>query len=151
MRRVLAVLLTAIVVAGIAIAPADAKKKPKKKVRTAEFTYDSPALGSADATGTCVGTTGCISIPVTDKESYISMTVTDALGLPVPVTVAQDTNPGDNFTEIVTRFCGTTEEPIQITPGIPVDTFLWALPSATLRCAGGATSGTLEAKISNLP
>ena len=146
------VVVAAILLAGLATAPVEAKKKkPKKAVRTAEYTYASGATGSADLTGTCLVTEGCYSIPILPSESFVTMEVTDALGLPVPVTVAQDTNPGDNFTEVVTRFCGSTPEPVAITPGIPLDVFIWALPSAILRCVGGATSGTLTAKLSNLP
>lgn len=154
MRKLVAVLVCATFLAGLLSAPVEAakkKRKPKKVVRTAEFPYSGGATGSADLTGTCVVTDGCFSVPVTASESFITMEVTDDLGLPVPVTVAQDTNPGDQFTEVVTRFCGSTSEPVAIAPGIPVDTFLWALPSATLQCAGGATSGTLTVELSNLP
>jgi hypothetical protein len=143
----LALVLTA---AAFGVPIADAKKA-KKKSRMATSVYDSPAIGSGDATGICSGSSGCATFGIGPKETFISFEIEDALGLPVYATVGQDLNPDDQFTDVVGKFCGTTEEPFAIQPGIEVLVWVWALPGANPPCPGAATSGTVTAKISNRP
>ena len=149
MRSHVSVLLAVALVSGLlAGSSADAAKK---KVRRASSIYDSPAIGSGDATGVCSGSSGCATFAIGAKEAFIDLKIEDANGLPVYATVGQDTDPSNNFTEVVGRFCGETEEPMAITPGITVTIWLWALPGARPPCPGFATNGTVHARISNLP
>jgi len=128
-----------------------AKKGKKKKTRTMESVYDSPAIGSGDATGVCSGSNGCATFAIGPTERFISFKIEDQLGLPVYATVGQDQNPDDQFTDVVGKFCGETEEPFAIQPGAEVIVWVWALPGANPACPGAATTGTVTAKISNLP
>jgi len=146
---VIAVALTA---AAFGAPVADAKKrKKKKKVRTATAVYDSPSLGSGDATGVCFGANGCAMFAIGPTERFISLKIEDTTGLPAYATVGQDLDPSDQFTDVIGRFCGETEEPMAIEPGIEVVVWIWALPGAQPPCPGAATTGQVTAKISNLP
>ena len=144
MRKIPVALLITILAVSLAALPASAGKR---KARKATATYDSPAIGSADATGVCSGSNGCVTFGIGPKETSIDMVVEDSTGLPVAVTVGQDQNPDDSFTDVVGRFCGSTEEPLAIEPGIPVTVWLWVLPSATTACPGAATTGTVTATL----
>jgi len=146
MRKLIVVLLSAALATSALAAPGAAGKK---KARKATATYDSPAIGSGDATGICSGANGCVEFPIGAKERAISLVIEDSSGLPVYATVGQDTDPSNNFTETIGRFCGATEEPFPVEPGIPVTIWLLALPGASPPCPGGATSGTVKATISS--
>ncbi len=151
MRRTVAVLLGLILLGASLATPLDAKKKPKKVVRTYSEPYEASSVGSADATGTCVDTNGCVFLAVGPKETFLSVEIVDDTGLPVAATIGQDQNPGDNFVDRVADICGKTEEPLAIQPGLQITIWIWALPSARLRCFGAGTTGELTAKLSNLP
>jgi hypothetical protein len=151
MRRSIAVTLALVLAVAAFSVPASGAKKVKKKTRKATAIYDSPAIGSGDATGVCSGSSGCAMFGIGPKETFISFEIEDQLGLPVYATVGQDQNPDDQFTDVIGKFCGTTEEPFPIQPGIQVIVWVWALPGANPPCPGAATTGTVTAKISNLP
>ncbi len=152
MRRIIAVTLgLTLVTALLGAAPVAAKKKPKKVVRTYSEPYEASSVGSADASGTCVDTNGCVFLGVGPTENYLSFEVVDDTGLPVAVTVGQDSDTSDGFITRIADVCGKTEEPIQIQPGLQVTIWIWALPSATLQCFGAGTTGSFTAKLSNLP
>jgi hypothetical protein len=138
--------LAALVAVSLVAAPSEAgKRKPKPKMRKATAAYDSPAIGGGDATGVCSGANGCVSFGVGPKETTIDLVVEDAAGLPVSATVGQDSDPSNATTEVVGRFCGETEEPLVIQPGITVTVWLWLLPGLNPACPGAATSGTVTA------
>ncbi len=144
MRRLIVVVMSAVLAFGALTGPGTAGKK---KIRKMTATYDSPAIGSGDATGTCLGSNGCVEFPIGAKETSISMKIEDANGLPVYATVGQDTDPGNNFVEAVGRFCGATEKPFKIEPGVTVIVWLWALPGASPPCPGFASTGSVTATI----
>ena len=137
--------------AGLLVAPVEARKKPKKVVRTYEEPYEASSIGSADATGTCVDTNGCVFLAVGPTERFLSIEIVDDTGLPVAATVGQDSNTGDQFVDRVADICGKTEEPLAIQPSLPITVWIWALPSARLQCLGFGTTGNFTAKLSNLP
>lgn len=151
MRKVIAVVVGLTVLSGLLTVPVEAKKKPKKVERTYKEPYEASSIGSADATGTCVDTNGCVFIAVGLKETFLSIEIVDDTGLPVAATVGQDRTAGDNFVDRVADICGKTEEPLAIEPGLQVTVWIWALPSARLQCFGFGTTGELTAKLSNLP
>ena len=136
--------------AGMAI-PAEAGKKPKKVTRKAEGTYDNPAIGVPGVVGTS-SAGGAFEFGITSKEAFIDVEVVDGSGQPVMTTMSQDTNPDNTGWEIFATFCGTTEEPVPIEPGITVRVSVYTIPGPDHpTCTGPATSGTIKATFSNLP
>jgi len=144
------VLVTAVVVgliAGSLGAPAMAKKKKKKPVRVervAEATYS----GSANVVYFPAATFGGAAFALGGDEQYVSFEITDASGTTISANVGQDPD-GDNQVATVGEFCGKTEEPIKVEPGLEVTIFV---EQGT--CGGGpsiVTEGTIKATISNLP
>ena len=138
-------MLGVILVLSVSTSASVAGKKPKPRKVTA--TYDSPAIGGGDTTGLCSGANGCVQIGIGPKEKLLSLSIEDSSGLPVSATVGQDTDPSNATTEVVGRFCGVTEKPFVIEPGVPVTVWLWVLPGLNPPCAGAATSGTVTATV----
>lgn len=151
MRRTIAIAVGLTLLSGLLTTPVDAKKKPKKVVRTYSEPYEASSIGSADATGTCVDQNGCVFLGVGPNERFLSVEIVDDTGLPVAATLGQDDDTSDGFVTRIGDICGKTEEPIAIQPGLQVTIWIWALPSARLRCFGFGTTGELTAKLSNLP
>lgn len=152
MKKVLVLFLVLGLVFG-SIATAEAGKKKRKKVtREVQGGYDAPAL---IAVGTCAqtGAIGCVAIVTGPKEKYLSATVNDAHGQPVYVAVSADTD-GDNSDDATFgSFCGTTEKPIEVTPGTELHLWVGFTPDPGFAgCVPGiATTGTIDVKLSNLP
>jgi hypothetical protein len=150
MRRSIVVMMVIGLLAGmVAAAPAEAKKR--KVTRKAQGTYQAPAT----VVGNCTQTDGigCMTIPAGPKERYITATVTDAHGQPVVIEVTADLD-GDIQTETsYGSFCGTTEDPIKIEPGVSLVFWVGRADNAAAEAClpGVATSGTLDVTFSNLP
>ncbi|MGH2757409.1 MAG: hypothetical protein ACRDI3_06440 [Actinomycetota bacterium] len=146
MKRFLVLTLVVGLMAG-ALTSAEAAKKTKKKTRTAKSTYEAPAIGSGG--GVCLGATNsCGDIATGPDERFVMIKIVDQAGFDVYATVGQDLD-GDSLTDTSTEICGKSEEPIPIEPGVAVTIFPWAVGSPT--CPGVATTGTVTAKLSNLP
>jgi hypothetical protein len=148
MKKAIVVAVTAALVAGAFVGPADAgkKKKPKKVTREVAFDYVCPCVGAfqlGSATGTNVGGG---PMPV-GLESYLTAVAVDTAGQPVPVSIQQDLD-GDGGNNPVGEFCGETTEPMQINPGLEIRVFV-GLPSPD--CPGPAAGGTINFTLSNLP
>lgn len=145
-RSLILGLIIALAVGALAL-PAQAKKKPKRTQHTYDFTYVCPCVGAyqlGSATGTNLGGGPITTDPT---ESYLSAVATDTSGQAVPVEVEQDTN-GDGFNDPVGSFCGKTDTPIKITPGLEIRVFV-GQPSAS--CPGPAAGGSIKFTTSNLP
>lgn len=155
MRKTISVLVMLGLIVGAMALPAEAgkkkKKKPKKVEREAQGTYMAPAT----IVGNCTQNDGigCMTIPSGPNEKFVTGKVTDAHGAPVAISIAADLD-GDLSTE--TRygaFCGETEEPIKIDPG--VELVFWVgrvADAAATGCVPGiATQGTLDVVFSNIP
>lgn len=152
MKRLLVLMMVAGLIVGAAAADAGPKKKKKKKPRKVERevtgTYQSTGVV---AVGTCAqnDAINCVRIPSGPKERFVSATVNDDTGQAVPVSVKADLD-GDNRTETLYGvFCGETEKPIKIDPGVEV-TFWVGITSdnATLACPP-PTSGSIDVTFSN--
>lgn len=151
MKRFLVLfLILGLVVGSVATAEAGKKKKPKKVEREAESVYDTPAIGHPDLIVGCSGSTGCANFGIGPKERFISLEIVDSAGLPVYGSASQDLD-GDNFGDEGFNFCGKTDEPMPIHPGVELNIFISAAGGTSPPCAGAATSGTVKAVISNLP
>lgn len=154
MRKAIAVALAVGLLAGAMVAPAGAgkkKRKPKKVEREAQGTYAAPAT----LVGNCTQTDGigCIGILGGPKEKYITATVTDNHGLPVAVTVDGQLDEDINTDVTYGSFCGETEVPIKVDPGVELIFWIGRADDAALQaCAPGiGTQGTLDVTFSNLP
>jgi hypothetical protein len=135
---------------GVADAKKKKKKKPVKVERTAESTYDAPAIGHPDVIVGCSGSAGCATFAIGPDEAYIQLEIVDSTGLPVYGAVSQDVD-GDGLGDEGFNICGSTSEPMPIQPGVEVNIFISAFPGTSPPCAGAATTGTVKAVISNLP
>jgi hypothetical protein len=146
MKRLLILALVVGLVAG-ALTAAEAAKKKKKKTRTAESTYEAPAIGSGG--GVCLGATNsCGNIATGPDERFVEIEIIDEAGFDVYATVGQDLD-GDSLTDSSTEICGKSKEPIPIEPGVALTIFPWAVGQPD--CPGVATTGTVKATLSNLP
>ena len=132
------------------VLPAEAGKR--KKVRKVEGTYDNPAIGIPGTVGTSTAG-GAVEFGITSKEAFIDVEVVDQSGQPVMTTMSQDSDP-ENSTgwEIFATFCGKTEEPVPIEPGLTVRVSVYTMPGREHpTCTGPASSGVIKATFSNLP
>lgn len=126
---------------------------PTKTERTVEGTYANPAAGIVGIGSDCTAG-GCVEIPTTSADSFISLEITDASGLPVAAALAQDVD-GDGTGTFFGSVCGASTTPIPITPGFPVTVIIGAgvvVDGATIppgACPSAATSGTIKATLSN--
>lgn len=146
MKKLLISAVVVGLVAGSLAAPAVAKKKkkPKRVERVAEAAYS----GSANIVYLPGASFGGGAFAIGGDEQYLSFKITDASGTTVSANVGQDPD-GDNQVATVGEFCGKTEEPIKVEPGLDVTVFV---EQGT--CGGGpsiVTEGTIKATISNLP
>ena len=128
------------------------KRKPKKITRKVQGQYDAPSL---IAVGFCgqTGAVGCVSIVTGPKEKFLKATINDAHGLPAYVAISADTDGNSQDDTTFGSFCGTTEEPIQVEPGVELHMWvgLQADPGFAGCAPGIATSGTIDVTLSNLP
>jgi len=149
MKKTIIAVVALGLLAGSLVAPAAAGKKKKRVERVAETKYEAPAIGSG--AGVCFRpTNSCGDIATGATEKFVRVEITDATGLPVSFSLAQDTDP-DTFgsEKDLGDFCGTTgDATIAIEPGYPIVVFPWAVGPA---CGSIATQGTVKATLSNLP
>lgn len=154
MKRAIILALVLGLLAGALSAPAVAKKKKKKTTkveRTAEGTYENPAIGvggvvSSGAAG------GSMEFPLMPGETYLSLDIKDGSGTAVYASLSQNTDPATPSWEIFAGICGKTTEPIAVAPDLPVRVTITAGPGRDVpTCAGVPTSGKVTATLSNLP
>jgi hypothetical protein len=151
-RIVILVLAIGLVFGSIATAEAGKKKKkPVKTTREAQGAYDAPTPVAA---GGCAqtGAVGCVTIPSAPGEIYVTATVTDATGTPVPVSVQADLDGNNQSDTTYGSFCGSTSEPLLVDAGATIQFWVGITPGAVaLACPGFATTGTVDVVFSNMP
>lgn len=151
MKKALIFALVIGLIAGSMAAPATAKKKKKKKPVKVERVVEAHYTGGFPISlyGTVAGNTiGGGSFPSSGEEKYVTIEVTDSSGTAISGSVGQDPE-GDSTTTEKGTFCGATEEPIEIDPGIDVTVYV-----TQGQCGGGpsiVTEGTIKVTFSNLP
>lgn len=152
MKKMLVTCITVGLLAGAVSVPAEAKKrKPKRIERVAEGTYANPAIGVPGVAGTS-SAGGAVEFPISTGEYFIDIEITDDFGQPVIATMSQDTDTSTPSWEIFATICGATEDPLPVTPGVPVRVSVYTIPGPDQpSCMGPATSGTIKATFSNLP
>jgi hypothetical protein len=150
-KSVVVLLVLGLIFASLA-GSAEAKKKKKKppvpaKVeRVVDFSYVCPCPGLyqfGSATGTNLGG-GPIATGADDI--YLAGEVKDTAGQPVAVSIEQDVD-GDGLNDAVGDFCGKTDQPIAINPGLEIRVFIGD-PSI---CPGPAAGGSVHFTLSNMP
>lgn len=154
MRKLLVLSLIACLATTAALAsPASAKKKKKKpKPRVVTAQYMTPALGAAGA-GACSSADGigCVDLGApSGTERYVSIGIADSLPTAPYAEAGQDMD-ADGIVDNAVGFCGQTEAPIPIQPGLAVVVFIWEGPGATPPCPGGSSSGTVTGTFSATP
>jgi hypothetical protein len=144
MKKLIVTSVVAALVAGALVTPAEAGKK-KPKPRTIEGTYSNPAVGVPGVVGVPAAG-GNAEFATLTSENYISVEVVDDSGGAPFITFSQDSNTANPGWEIFATACGKTDEPIQITPGLPIRVAVYAAPGREApTCTGPATSGTIKA------
>lgn len=150
MRRLGVLFLVAVLVVGTGATPSEAGKK-KKKERTAEATYMSPALGVAGVGTACsVPPLGCGVFEVKPGERFVTLEIEDALGQPVyaSVYVFGYTDGTDSHDHI----CGKSDQPLFLTPGLEeLVVVVESTGGATNDCPGPPSAGTIVGTFSNRP
>lgn len=134
---------TAIVVSAVGPAPAAGRRDAE---RVEKASYDAPGgIGGVigvSVTGTSIG---AVMFPA-GPERKVSVSITDASGLPVSAEVKQRGGDGVDLASEDTsvRFCGETEKPVRVQRNTPVYVFIYAGP-----CQDGtpaaATTGEVTA------
>lgn len=144
MKKLIVTSLIAALVAGALVAPASAGKK-KAKPRVAEAGYDNPAVGVPGVVGSPAAG-GAYEFPTLTTENNVSVEIADTGGAAVTFTMSQDSDPNNTGYEIMGTWCGATEEPVAITPGLPLRVTVYTTPGPDQpSCTGPATSGTITA------
>lgn len=160
MKKAIVVALTAGLVAGAFVGPADAgkKKKVKRVERVVEVDYAAPGIGvttPAAAGGICPfadpTSQECIEIPLQLGEKYVKIEIADAAGQKVAGYISQGDTDGDSISDLYGDFCGGHPEPIALqSSSAPVRVSFYN--GAKTDCAPSlATTGTITATFSNLP
>ena len=145
MVRLIAILLVAAAVSGYApTQAAEARRTTAAGMRREVARYEAPAsFGIDEPTYTRACTTdmpkACVEFPVGFNEKFVSISISDASGLPVPAFVQPHDDSGRGV-----QICGKSEQPIRIIPGLEI--VVW-LNSHSLRspCPGAPSTGTVEA------
>jgi hypothetical protein len=168
MKKVLVVALTAGLLAGALVGPADAGKKKKKPVpppapvkveRVVEADYTTTGLGATTPTGAGGGicpmadptALECLAVPLQVGEAYVKVEVKDAAGQKVAGYLSQGDTDGDGIGNLYGEFCGAHTEPVEmLSQSVPLGINMYN--GATATCQPSiTTTGTVIVTLSNLP
>jgi hypothetical protein len=142
MRRTLTIALSALcLAAGSASAAAPA--------RTVNRSYQ-PAYVEPGGTAGSIHSSNGVAFRTRANERFVTVTIEDASGLPIPARVAQDVD-GDREDDVAYEFCGSTAQPVAIQPGVPVTVWMshGTCDDVTNPSSGGGwTTGTVTATFS---
>ena len=152
MRKAVVIALCTSLLVGLSAAPghgAPKKKKPKRVERTVEFEYQCPCAGLYQFGGATGGNPnlGGGVIPMGADDAFVAAEAKDSSGQTVFVALQQDTD-GDGFNNPVADFCGKTDAPLPINPGLEMRVFVG---SQGTNCPGPPLGGTITFTFSNLP
>lgn len=165
MKKVIVVALTAGLLAGALVGPADAGKKKKKPVppvpvkveRIVEMEYQTTGIGVATparTTGVCpfadAAAQQCVEVFPELGEKYVKVEVKDTTGQKQYGFISQGDVDGDGISDGYGTFCGAHAEPVELaSPSAAVRVSFY--PGATADCAPSiATTGTVVYTFSNL-
>ena len=161
MKKAVVVALTAGLLAGALVGPADAGKKKKPAVRTervVEVDYQITGIGVATPVrtlGICpfadIQAQKCIEVFPEAGEKYVKIEVKDTTGQKQYGFISQGDVDGDGISDGYGTFCGAHAEPVELAaPSAAVRVSFY--PGATADCAPSlASTGTVVYTFSNLP
>jgi len=147
-RQLISVFLLCLILMALpAGAQGQKEKGPKRRERSVTLDYDgTQQVGVV----TPVVRAGYVwvaeyALPAGKKDRFLSIQTNDATGQPAYVTLSYSAEDPDGE-----EVCGTTEEPIKITPKSVIYVWIWhgMCPDGT---PAPATTGTITATFSNLP
>lgn len=145
----LLILMGLVTAALITPAAAGRGRQPRKD----EIPYRAPTAGIGGVVSQCDehDQIGCVDFVPRLKERFIQVKVADDSGAAVYANLAQNTD-SDPMQEIIHRFCGEMEEPLEIDPTTKVTVHIYEGPGmGALTCVGPATSGIVTAVHSTRP
>ena len=153
MRRTIVAALVISLIAGVLLAPAEARRR-RRIVQRVKAEYQTPALGHSDAVIGCLliaDGLGCVDLIPRAGMKYLKLRIKDDSGTSTYAAVSQDLD-GDGVGDVdYPSVCGKTTKAIKIRPGYEVTVFIKGGPGADPPCPGVGTSGTVQATFSNLP
>lgn len=123
----------------------------QEQKRTATGTYQTPepslipvhpyGLHMCNRGGALGESRGCVQFGVRPIEKFVKVVVEDASDLPVPAYIQI----GDDNSDKWIPFCGATEKPVRIKPGVQISIRVFAYRSINLdTCAGTASQGVVN-------
>ena len=90
------------------------------KARTATGEYNTFVIEPGEEGGVVAGQfSNGVAFKVRPGERFVTAVLTDESGLPARATVGMD-HDGDGFAEDTTEFCGETDAPVRVHPGMKV-------------------------------
>lgn len=90
------------------------------KSRTASGEYNTFVIEPGEEGGVVAGQfSNGVAFKVRPGERFVTAVLTDESGLPARATVGMD-HDGDGFAEDTTEFCGKTDAPVRVHPGMRV-------------------------------
>jgi hypothetical protein len=147
MKKLVATSILVGLLAGALVAPVEAAKR-KPKSRSAQGSYDNPALGIPGVAGSGAAG-GFYEFAVMPKERKVAIKIVDDGGQAVTATLSQNTNPDTPQWEIFATICGKTSKPLAIAPNLAVRVSVYTTPGRDqFTCTGVASSGTIKATFS---
>jgi hypothetical protein len=152
MRRTIVTALVISLIAGVLLAPAEARRK-RRIVQRVKAEYQTPALGHVDGPAACLGGTdvaGCVTLIPRAGMKYLKLRIKDESGTSTYAALSQDLDGDDVGDTDYPNVCGKTTKAIKIRPGYEVTVFINGGPGADPPCPGVGTSGTVQATFSNL-
>lgn len=111
MRRAitLAMLVSCLATGSVLAAPGG--RTVERPYEVAETTADFPQGG--------IRSTSSATFRTRSNERFVSVVIQDDSGLAVPASITQDLD-GDDEADTTYDFCGSTEHPVAVEPGVPV-------------------------------
>ena len=152
MRRTIVAALVISLLAGVLLAPAEARRR-RRIVQRVKAEYQTPALGHSDAVVGCLNgsdVAGCVDLIPRAGMKYLKLRIMDESGTSTYAGVSQDLDGDDVGDTDYPNVCGKTTKAIKIRPGYEVTVFINGGPGADPPCPGVGTSGMVHATFSNL-
>ena len=116
--------------------------------RTVRRSYQ-PAYVEPGNPGGSIHSSSGVTFRTRANERFVSVTIEDQSGLPIPARVTQGTpEHPDHEYDVDQEFCGSTSEPIAIQGGEPVTVWMSHGTCGGGQTAGGWTAGTVTVTFS---
>jgi hypothetical protein len=131
MRRTIVAALVVSLIAGVLLAPAEARRR-RRIVQRVKAEYQTPALGHSDAVIGCLLIADGLGVDLIPRAGtkYLKLRIKDDSGTSTYAAVSQDLD-GDGVGDVdYPSVCGKTTKAIKIRPGYGVTVFINGGPGA---------------------